>query len=563
MHQRKPTPSRNMLSASLSVALGISLASAAGAAATGHDAHAVGQDDATSLPMPTIIDPDRLMLAGPLNDRLDLDIDYDLSNSPIAHGLLSGDLDQNAQRNLLDQLRAEDEPQSGDATLAATLIVTNCNDSGYGSLRDAVDQADGGDIIDMSALSCSEITLADNIAIWQNDLTLRGKLIWDNTNNKYTPSPTITPESSNTSGLFRHLGTGTLQLEALRLQQGKQHNSAPGHGGCVSSWGDLALVETEAKYCTAESNQSGKEVRGGALHALGDVTLTRSQVHGSKVISAVTAAGGGIWAGGRLRMTDSRLYNNSAASTGGWSGAGGGAYVLGGATLRRVEIDQNKASVIGGMMINDERDEGADIYIKHALVHNNRSTGTGNAGGMALNTGGNISLKNNTFTNNKTARDTGAGVRIFNGTVTMESNLISGNFWVPDPSDPETRYVADFWSDVATSGSHNLVGHAEWSGSHPPPNDTIRQFNSPLYDSRPTTGSWAFNRGKFLSDILGWIPPPPGCTPGPGCLNLPIFEPSIDQAGGPRTIGAGTDIGALESDALFVDGFNHPPRFDL
>lgn len=35
-----------------------------------------------------------------------------------------------------------------------------------------------------------------------------------------------------------------------------------------------------------------------------------------------------------------------------------------------------------------------------------------------------------------------------------------------------------------------------------------------------------------------------------------IYEPGINQADNPRMIGAGVDIGALESDALFVDGLS-------
>ena len=54
----------------------------------------------------------------------------------------------------------------------------------------------------------------------------------------------------------------------------------------------------------------------------------------------------------------------------------------------------------------------------------------------------------------------------------------------------------------------------------------------------PLTGSWAMNRGHF--------------TPG-------MFDADNDQRGLPRKVGAGVDIGAMESDALFVDGFNKPP----
>lgn len=42
---------------------------------------------------------------------------------------------------------------------AATIPVTNCNDSGNGSLRAAIAEAQNGDTVDMSVLTCSTITL--------------------------------------------------------------------------------------------------------------------------------------------------------------------------------------------------------------------------------------------------------------------------------------------------------------------------------------------------------------------------------------------------------------------
>jgi len=41
----------------------------------------------------------------------------------------------------------------------AVLSVTNCNDSGTGSLRDAIASAASGDTIDLDGLTCAAITL--------------------------------------------------------------------------------------------------------------------------------------------------------------------------------------------------------------------------------------------------------------------------------------------------------------------------------------------------------------------------------------------------------------------
>lgn len=550
-HQRR-TPRRNVLSASLTIALGLSLAGTAGSAINTHhvldDGHAVNTHDMD----PTPVAPDRIVDAPAHHE---LQVGGRLSNSPIARGLISGDLDQQAQRKILDQLRALDEPKPDDATLSATLVVSNCDDSGYGSLRNAVANANDGDIIDLSNLSCSKITLSDTIAVEQDNLTLRGKLSFNEDDNKYEVSPLIDGQhNSNKNGILFHAGAGTLEVERLGLRGGRKY--AAGFGGaCVSSLGNISLKETEVKYCTSEDPDFN--VYGGALFAAGDITLTRSEIRSSKVKSGTAKAyGGALFAEGRLTMTDSVLYNNSATSTDG-SGYGGGAFVEGGATLRRVEIRDNNADVIGGATINTNNDPDADIYIKHALVVNNSSTGAGLSGGMYLSApDSEIGLHNNTFIHNRTKIDTGAGVRINQGTLTMVSNLVSGNWWRPDP---DLQYVADFWSNVPVSGSHNLVGYVD--GPNQPPADTIQQFE--LTAPGLARGSWALNRGKFLADILDVIPAPPGCVVNPPieyCLPTFILEPSIDQAGNGRTVGAGTDIGALESDALFVDGFTNPSR---
>src|SRR4051812_28681162 len=58
---------------------------------------------------------------------------------------------------------------------SAVETVSNCNDAGSGSLRDAVDNAADGDTIDLTQLSCSTISLSTGaILIGVSDLTLQG-----------------------------------------------------------------------------------------------------------------------------------------------------------------------------------------------------------------------------------------------------------------------------------------------------------------------------------------------------------------------------------------------------
>jgi hypothetical protein len=62
---------------------------------------------------------------------------------------------------------------------AAIRTVTNCNDSGPGSLRRVVANALSGDTIDLAPLGCNRILLTSGaINVSQNDLALSGRNPW-------------------------------------------------------------------------------------------------------------------------------------------------------------------------------------------------------------------------------------------------------------------------------------------------------------------------------------------------------------------------------------------------
>ena len=86
--------------------------------------------------------------------------------------------------------------------------VTNCDDSGPGSLRDTIFNAMTGDLIDLTQLACSEITLyTGKIAVSSADMTLLG--------------PGLGPEASShltIHGYYDRIftqGSGTLTISVL------------------------------------------------------------------------------------------------------------------------------------------------------------------------------------------------------------------------------------------------------------------------------------------------------------------------------------------------------------
>ena len=90
---------------------------------------------------------------------------------------------------------------------ANSIVVSNCNDSGAGSYRQAVLDAVSGDTIDLTSTGCSTITLTTgDVQAFQNDLTLQG--------------PGALGLFINGGSLYRpleHLGTGTLHINDLSL----------------------------------------------------------------------------------------------------------------------------------------------------------------------------------------------------------------------------------------------------------------------------------------------------------------------------------------------------------
>ncbi len=72
-------------------------------------------------------------------------------------------------------LRAQPSRHEIPPVPAGSIVVQNCADSGAGSLRQAIDDADDGDTIDLTQLSCSTISLTTgSLFVGQTSLRLQG-----------------------------------------------------------------------------------------------------------------------------------------------------------------------------------------------------------------------------------------------------------------------------------------------------------------------------------------------------------------------------------------------------
>lgn len=453
----------------------------------------------------------------------------------------------------------------------ATIPVSNCNNSGSGSLRAAVSLASSGDTIDMSGLSCT-VELVSSIVTSLDDLTIQG-----DPNSKY---PFISGQ--DTIEPFVHFGTGTLTLSGVTVNNGKfstSSSSLNGAGGCIYSKGNVVLQNsTRVKYCTAEHTGTQKAT-GGAIYSAGYTTvLSGSLVTGGQAIAnSGNALGGGIYAKGGATIKYGTVTNSSALTSSGLSrgggiyskvdlttkystisdnsaissgtsvlDVGGGAWVSGSTTIIKSSIYDNKADSAAALFLG--RDGTGNSTIDQSTIANNKASASNAKYGGAVYLGNTSTINNSTISGNteKNSADKkyGGGLIIKNGVnLDMSSTIVSGNVLI-DTSD--VSFPSDIRGNETTpatiTGDHNLVGISKYATT---PGDTISSSN-------PMLGTLKNNGGFTLTKAV---------LPGSPAINVGFANGFTTDQRGPgfiRTFGAAPDIGAFElgGDTIFANGFD-------
>jgi hypothetical protein len=188
---------------------------------------------------------------------------------------------------------------------AATITVTNINDSGVGSLRKAIADAASGDTITFAAgLSGQTILLASTLTL-NKSVTIDGSAL----------APQITISGKNAVRVFTvNIGVNAT-LKSLRITNGF---ALYGNGGGIyNSKG--ALVMTDITISGSEAYS------GGAIYnETGTLTVTASTFIGNKATYNSSDGGGAIYnLNGTLTVINSTFSGNHA--TGNW-GSGGGIF---------------------------------------------------------------------------------------------------------------------------------------------------------------------------------------------------------------------------------------------
>ncbi len=275
--------------------------------------------------------------------------------------------------------------------------VSNSDNNGAGSLRQAVSNAAAGDTIFFDPTffaSPRTIALTGGEIVISKNLTING-----------TGANLLTIDAAHANRIFNIQVNNSLTVSGVRMIRG----STGGNGGCVYVGGVFNLINSEVSNCSANYG-------GGIYNAsTGTINLVRSNINGGQA----TSGSGGIYNAGTLNFTDSTLSGNTAQ--------------------------------FGGGLIND-----GFSNIVNATISGNRTTTDKGAG--IYNSFGRIThLLNTTITNNQANTTAGAGIwneNFGNPTITVRARntIIAGN--ISGAGNP-----VDYVGDLVNLGN-NLINNA-------------------------------------------------------------------------------------------------------
>ena len=391
--------------------------------------------------------------------------------------------------------------------LTATYTVTNLNDSGAGSLRQAITDANGiveDDIIEFVGGLSGTITLLSSLPAIIDNVEILG------------PGDEILAVDGNSSyRCFEIDWVTTVTIDGLTIQNGY----ASLDGGGIENKGVLTVTN-----CTINGNSAADD--GGGIENKGVLTVTNCMVSGN----SAGDNGGGIensTLGTSLEVTDCTIELNHAAAQ------GGGINNVNTLTVTNSTFNKNYATASdGGGICNI-----ATLTLINCTLRGN-SAGNEGGGSYSRDT---LTIINCTFSGNS-ASDRGGGIRRAAGTVNLQNTILADNIGNYGPDCYGTINSQDYNLIEDTSGctiagttSHNIYGvDPELSAlsDNGGPTDTMA-----LCKAGDTTGVCA---GTVTdSPAIDQIPPSSGACGS----TAPYNE---DQRGEARPYDAGCDIGAYE-----------------
>jgi hypothetical protein len=405
----------------------------------------------------------------------------------------------------------------------------SCNDAGAGSLREAIAGAMDGATIDLSATGCSEITLTTGeIHVIQSDLSIIGP-----------GSGALAIKGGASLGyrnrIFDHSHAGTLTIQGVTLTDAHLvgDSSNPASGGCVYSFGTVALINAVVTGCEAEAPASSyTDAQGGAVYSREGVEIVGGSIHDNYAVSEeFLANGGGVFTSGDLMMKYTSIANNKAVPVGYIAASSGGGVAV---------IGYGSIDVLGSTISGNEAQVGAGFH--------SRTTGS-------------AEIRNSTISDNKASERMGGAVFIH--------AVKFANSTVTDNSAPSADFgVGIYVAETLTSQSSIFANNINLSG------DVALDVDAPLIEGNdnvivsasslvpdativacPRLRMLADNGGPTLTHALN-----SGSPAIDGGNNHGDFALDQRSNGFPRVFGTSADVGAVEwqgeiDDVVFRSAF--------
>lgn len=329
----------------------------------------------------------------------------------------------------------------------STQVVTNINDSGPGSLRQAIeDVVTGGNVVFSALFDSPRTILLESELRIVRDVTISG------------PGPALLTVSGNNAVRVFNIGGSspgaTVSISGLTIANGRAPSNDFG-GGVEKNFGDLRLSNcavTGSSVPGTGSFGSG----GGIDNFQGPLTITACRISGN----ASNGSGGGIQSeDGDLTISDSTISGNA-----GRSGAGI-VSINGNTVIRSSTISGNTAVTQGGGAVVQE----SNLTLSNSTISGN-TAGSSNLAGAALFITSSMGerthrLSSSTIANNTAPANSGGGVVLqgpSSGTATaiFKSSILAGN---AEPTLRIQNATAAIQSDgfnLATGSGNGFFGQA-------------------------------------------------------------------------------------------------------
>jgi len=291
----------------------------------------------------------------------------------------------------------------------STYLVTNTNDSGVGSLRQAIASSVSGGVINFDpSLSGQTILLASSLIINKN-ITIDGAGLISRI-----------AVSGNESVRILSIGSkNTVTIKNIILRNGKRTGTNYAEYGSAIFANSYAILTVQ--NVTFSDNTA---YTAGAIHisSHADVTILDSEFTNNTAQDEASAIY--VNSSGKLTLKNSKLLNNTAISD--------GTIYFSGSTNSTIEnnLFANNSALSGGAIYTQLGN--ATLNIKKNLFYNNFASSASGGGGALYfwitQIPTSITIENNTFYQN-TAANVGGAIRFLTpgGSVLLNNNTLSNN----------------------------------------------------------------------------------------------------------------------------------------